>query len=91
MSQEDLHQVILLGLAADNMQHQEVLAQLESAAKAKDFWAFLRDAGDWIKNTADQVVAVFNGGAQIMSREYVQQLAQESGVSNLPKLSAAEL
>ena len=71
MSQEDLHQVILLGLASDNMQHQEVLAQLETAAKAKDFWQFLRDAGDWVKATASKVAEVFTGGAQVASREYV--------------------
>jgi hypothetical protein len=35
-----------------NLRHNEVLSQLESAAKAQGFWDFLKKAGDWIKNTA---------------------------------------
>ena len=51
----------------------------------------MKDAGNWIKKTADQVVAVFKPKAQVAAREYVSKLAQLSGVNDLPSFSLAEL
>ena len=41
----------LVQIQSDNQAHfghRQVLAQLEAAAQAKDFWAFLDDAANWI-------------------------------------------
>ena len=91
MTQEDLHQVVLLGLADDGVDalaqtsHAETLSQLESAAGAKGFWDFLNKAGKWIGG-------LFGGKkAQVASNAYVQTLARSNGVTNLPRLSLAEL
>ena len=63
---------------------------METAAQSKDFWAWIKKAGSWIKDTAHKVAKAF-GAAQTTSRAFVNELAQESGVERLPKLSAAEL
>jgi len=101
MSQEDVKQFILLGLAEDNLEHQEILSQLESKATAKSIWDWFKKAGTWIKETAHKVVNSVSGVlspilgkiglTQQTSRAYVTDLAQKSGVTNLPKLSLAEL
>jgi hypothetical protein len=54
------------------------MAQLQSAAKSKGFWDFLKKASSWIKDSVHKVAKSFTssfGAAQKHSRAYVNELA----------------
>jgi len=40
------------------------MAQLQTAAESKDFWDFLKKAGNFIKDAAHKIAKTF-GGAQV--------------------------
>ena len=72
---------------ADLQSNQEIFAQLHAKADAQGFFDFLKDG---FKKVTDFVGGLFKG-AQVASKAYVQQLAQQQGLAQVPKLSLAEL